>query len=555
MLEGCVPWPEDLARTYREKGYWEDITLGQMLDQRIAETPEAEALVSGEERLTYSQLGRRIDRLAFHLAESGLKPLDRVVLQLPNGIDFVLFFFALVRIGVIPVMALPPHRRTEIRHFVARSGAVAYVIPDRIKQFDYRDMAEEVRKEHPHLAHVFVSGAAQPGQFSLADLLAREADEETVRATLARLSPDPSEVALMLLSGGTTALPKLIPRTHNDYVCNCKLSGRIAGFSPETVFLAVLPMGHNFTLASPGILAVFAFGGKVVVAPGPRAADVFPTIEAERVTATSTAVPLIATWLEAPERAQYDLNSLRLIQNGGARLQPELRRRVRARFGCVYQEVYGTAEGLLNMTRLDDSDELIEESSGAPVCEDDEIRIVDDDGNEVEDGKPGELVIRGPYTIHGYYDNPDANEKGFTPDGFYRMGDVVRKIGRYVYTEGRKKDLVNRGGEKISCDEVEDHILAHPKVRNVCVVAMPDEIFGEKACAYVMLADGEEMTLHELCDFLLSREIAKFKLPERLEVVDAFPISPAGKILRRSLRERIEAKIAEEQGAKSAATS
>jgi 2,3-dihydroxybenzoate-AMP ligase len=553
MLEGCVPWPEALARSYREKGYWEDITLGQMLGRRIAETPDAEALVSGEERLTYAALGRRVDRLAFRLSESGLKPLDRVVLQLGNGVDFVLAFFALVRIGVIPVMALPPHRRTEIRHFVARSGAVGYVIPDRVKDFDYRDMAEEVRREFPRLAHVFVSGNAGPGQTALADLLAQEADEETVRTALERLQPDPSEVALMLLSGGTTALPKLIPRTHNDYVCNCKLSGRIAGFSPQTVFLAVLPMGHNFTLASPGILAIFAHGGKVVVAPGPRAADVFPVIERERVTATATAVPLIATWLEAPERGQYDLSSLDLIQNGGARLQPELRRRVRARFGCVYQEVYGTAEGLLNMTRLDDPDEIVENSSGAPVCDDDEIRIVDDDGNEVPDGTPGELVTRGPYTIRGYYDNPDANEKGFTGDGFYRMGDVVRKIGRYVYTEGRKKDLVNRGGEKISCDEVEDHILAHPKVRNVCVVAMPDEIFGEKACAYAILAKGETLSLKELCDFLLAREIAKFKLPERLEVVDAFPISPAGKILRRELRERIEARIAGERDARNAA--
>lgn len=555
MLKGCVPWPKQRARTYREKGYWEDITLGEMLDARIAETPAAEALVCGETRLTYAALGRQIDRLAFRLAETGLKPLDRVVLQLQNGVDFVLAFFALTRIGVIPVMALPPHRRTEIRHFVARSGAVAYFIPDRIKDFDYRDMAEEVRKEFPRLAHVFVSGEAGAGQTALSDLLAAPVDEAAVRSALSRLRPDPAEVALMLLSGGTTALPKLIPRTHNDYVCNCKLSGRVAGFSPETVFLAVLPMGHNFTLASPGILAAFAYGGKVVVAPGPRAADVFPTIERERVTAAATAVPLIATWLEAPERTQYDLSSLTLIQNGGARLQPELRRRVRDRFGCIYQEVYGTAEGLLNMTRLDDPDDIVEQSSGAPVCDDDEIRIIDDDGNEVPDGTPGELVTRGPYTINGYYDNPEANAKGFTEDGFYRMGDVVRKIGRYVYTEGRKKDLVNRGGEKISCDEVEDHILAHPKVRNVCVVAMPDEVFGEKACAYVILAAGETLSLKELCDFLLAREIAKFKLPERLEVVDAFPVSPAGKILRRDLRERIEAKLAEEKGAKRAAKS
>jgi 2,3-dihydroxybenzoate-AMP ligase len=264
-------------------------------------------------------------------------------------------------------------------------------------------------------------------------------------------------------------------------------------------------------------------------------------------------VPLVATWLEAPEREQYDLSSIEVIQNGGARLQPELRRRVKERFNCQYQEDYGTAEGLINLTRLDDPEELILNSSGSPICEDDEIKIVDDEGNEVPDGTPGELLVRGPYTIRGYYDNPEANEKAFTADGFYHMGDVVRKEGRYLFTEGRKKDLVNRGGEKISCDEVEDHILAHPDVRNTCVVAMPDKVFGEKACAFVLLAEGASMTLPELCEFLLGRDIAKFKLPERLEVLDAFPISPAGKILRKNLREMIEAMVKAEDAEKGAA--
>ena len=543
MLKGCTPWPEEFARIYREKGYWQDITLNEMVEKSAASAPGAIALVQGEERLTYGQLVERVDTLAYSLSKSGLRPLDRVVLQLPNSIDFVLAFLALTRIGVIPVMALPPHRANEIRHFLGKSGATGYFIPDRIKDFDFRDMAAEMRKENPRLAHVFVSGEAGPGQTALSSLMVGSDGIEQVRAELARLRPDPDEVALMLLSGGTTALPKLIPRTHNDYVFNAVAAGRVSRFSPRTVFLAILPMGHNYNLASPGILATFAHGGRVVIAPGTRATEVFPVIEREKVTVIPAAVPLVATWLEAPERAQYDLSSLALIQNGGARLQPELRRRVKERFCCQYQEDYGTAEGLINITRLDDPEELIENSSGKPICDDDEIRIVDDAGNEVPDGTPGELLVRGPYTIRGYYDNPEANEKAFTADGFYRMGDVVRKEGRYLFTEGRKKDLVNRGGEKISCDEIEDHILAHPKVRNTCVVAMPDPVFGEKACAFVLLAGGETLSLPELCAFLLSRQIAKFKLPERLEVLDAFPISPAGKILRRNLRERIEAMV------------
>ena len=199
------------------------------------------------------------------------------------------------------------------------------------------------------------------------------------------------------------------------------------------------------------------------------------------------------------------------------------------------------------MTRLDDPDDRVLESSGAPVCEDDEIKVLDFEGHEVPDGEPGELVVRGPYTIRGYYNAPEVNAKAFTPDGFYRMGDIVRKHGRYIFTEGRKNDLINRGGEKISTDEVENYILKHPAVRGVAVVAMPDPVFGEKACAFVTLRDACSLSFEELKSFLLEQKIAKFKLPERLEILDEFPISPAGKILRRTLRETIDAKLALER--------
>ena len=217
-----------------------------------------------------------------------------------------------------------------------------------------------------------------------------------------------------------------------------------------------------------------------------------------------------------------------------------------SRFGCTPQEVYGTAEGLINMVRLDDPDALLLESSGAPVCPDDEIRVVDDAGNEVADGVQGELVTRGPYTIRGYYDAPEKNREAFTADGFYRMGDIVRREGRHVFTEGRRKDLVNRGGEKISCEEVENLIYMHPAVKVVTLVAMPDPVFGEKACAFVVPKPGQTLTFEALIAFLKEQRIASFKLPERLEVVAELPLSPVGKILKRELRERITAALARE---------
>jgi acyl-CoA synthetase (AMP-forming)/AMP-acid ligase II len=234
--------------------------------------------------------------------------------------------------------------------------------------------------------------------------------------------------------------------------------------------MAILPLGHNYNLASPGLLGVFYRGGTLVIATSTDATDVFAAVARERVTVIAAVVPLITNWLNGQVARAFDLSSLRVVQNGGARLAPELRMRLREEFGVTPQEIYGTAEGLINMTRLSDPDDLLLESSGAPVSEFDEIAVLNDAGSVMADGESGELVTRGPYTIRGYYDAEGINADAFTPDGFYRMGDIVRKRGRYVFTEGRRKDLINRGGEKISCDEVENLIFGLSQVKQVAVV-------------------------------------------------------------------------------------
>jgi len=539
MLEGCTPWPEEFARRYRLEGYWTGLTLFDMLMASVRAAPERIALVHGEQLLSYAALADAVDRLAGRLIALGLRPGERVIFQLPNSIELIVTFFALTRIGVIPVLALPAHRREEISHFVAHAEAVGYFVPDSLRGFDYRQLAAEIAATAPSLRHVFVLGVPGPGQISLNDLLA----DDTPAADPAVYMPSADDVALMLLSGGTTGPPKMIPRTHNDYVYNCRQSGAIAGFNPNTTFLALLPMAHNFTLACPGVLGALARGGKAVIATDTSLETVARLIEEERISVVSAAVPLIVNWLNSTTPQKRDFSSLRVVMNGGAKLAPELRRRVELRFGCAFQESFGTGEGLLNMTRLDDPAEIRFSSSGRPVSPADEIRIVDERGNEVADGEPGELQCRGPYTIRGYYRAPETTRTAFTEDGFYRMGDVVRRVDGNLYVEGRIKDIINRGGEKISCEEVENHILSYPKVKNACVVAMPDPVFGEKACAFVIPVDGARFDLEEMNCYLLARAIAKFKLPERLELVDEFPLSPAGKILRRELRRIISDQI------------
>jgi len=537
-MEGFVRWPAEVAARYRARGLWEGVTIGEMFARSALRRPDKVAVVHGERRLTYSELLASSRELAARFAGIGVRPRERVLMQLPNTIDFVVTYLALNWLGAIPVMALRAHRSAEVRHFLRASGATAYVVPDIVGGFDFRTMATAMQAAFPALRHVLVAGTPMPGQFALNDL-------PDARALAA--GPQASDVATMLLSGGTTSMSKLIPRTHDDYVLNARLCGAAAGFTDRTVFMAILPLGHNYNLASPGMLATFYYGGTVVIASGTSVDEVFALIERERATVVAAVVPLITAWVGSDAPSRYDLSSLAVVQNGGARLAPELRRRLRERLRCTPQEVYGTAEGLINMTRLGDPDDLLLESSGKPVCDDDEIRVVDDAGHELPDGESGELVTRGPYTIRGYYNAPDKNAEAFLPDGWYRMGDVVRRRGRYVYTEGRRKDMINRGGEKISCEEIENLILGHPKVKSAVLVGMPDPAFGEKACACVVPLPGQPITFAELVEFLRSKQIASFKLPERLELFAELPVSPVGKILKRALREAVVARLESER--------
>ncbi|WP_408593610.1 (2,3-dihydroxybenzoyl)adenylate synthase [Limnohabitans sp.] len=538
-MDGFIGWPLELSERYKQQGVWEGLTISEMVERSARQRPDQVAVTQAGQTLTYAQLIDRSKRLAVGLHRAGLRAQDRVVMQLPNSIEFVVTYLALNWIGAIPVMALRAHRHAEVRHFIRASGAVAYIVPGVVGNFDFRTMAQDVAPEFANLAHVWVAGEPLPGQAALMSHLAQDLSAAEVDQVLQGLRPDPDQVATMLLSGGTTSMSKLIPRTHNDYVLNAKLCGAATAFNEATRFMAILPLAHNYNLASPGILATFYYGGTVVLSEGTSSEEIFQLIQDWRVTVVAAVVPLIINWLNSDLYQQYDLSSLRVVQNGGARLPTELRMRLRERLHCIPQEIYGTAEGLINMTRLDDSEDMLLNSSGAPVSDLDEIRVVDDDGHEVADGVPGELVTRGPYTIRGYYMAPEKNAEAFMEGGWYRMGDIVRREGRYVFTEGRRKDLINRGGEKISCDEVENLILTHPKVKSVALVAMPDPVFGEKACACVVPQAGQSLSFEELVAHLKTLQIASFKLPERLVVMDAFPVSPVGKILKRELRDHV----------------
>ncbi len=531
MLDGFVPWPSEFTERYRLRGYRQGRTLHDLLLAAADEHGPRTAVVSGPTRLTFTELVRRAAELASGLHRLGIRPGERVVVQLPNRADFVVLCFALFRLGAVPVMALPGHRRNELVHLCRRAEAVALVVPDRFQGYDFRALPREVRGEVPELKHILVAG--EPEEFTaLASVPCPPIDLAPV---------DPGEVALLLLSGGTTGLPKLIPRTHDDYAYNALACAQALGVDRDSAYLAATPVAHNAALGCPGVLGTLFRGGKAVLAASPSPDEALPLVVEERVTLTTLVPPLVMMWLADPEVLKADLSGL-LLQVGSSKFQPEVARRVREGLGCRLTQWYGIGEGLLTHTRLDDPEEVVLHTEGRPLCADDEIRIVDDADRPVPDGEVGELLTRGPYTVRGYFRAPEHNARAFTEDGFFRTGDLVRlRPDGNLVVMGRAKDIIHRGGDKVSAEEVEEHLLSHPQVRDVAVVGLADEMLGERICAYVVADPGAGAggpALARLRAYLRERGLASYKAPDQVERVDSFPKTPVGKVDKAALRAR-----------------
>lgn len=544
---GVVPWPEPVAQEYVRAGYWRGEPLGALVWRRADEHPERTAVVDGATRLTYRELAERADGLASQLARLGLRPGENVLVQLPNCWEYLVLTLACFRLGVAPVMALPAHRGHELRYLAAHADAAAVVVPDRIRDVDHEALGHEVAAETASVRHVLVVGEpARSGSVELRSLIAPGDDPARLREELDAAAPSSREVAVFLLSGGTTGLPKLISRTHDDYEYNARRSAEVCGFSAGTVYLTALPVGHNFPLACPGVLGTLQAGGRVVLVRSPEPVAAFAAMRAEGVTVTA-AVPAVAQrWLDAVQSGEVaPAPSLEVLQVGGARLAPEVARRVRPGLGCTLQQVFGMAEGLLNYTRLDDPEDVVVETQGRPMSPGDEIRIVGPDDEPVPPGQMGALLTRGPYTPRGYFRAQEHNARAFTPDGWYRTGDVVRlhPSGNLV-VEGRDKDLINRAGEKVSAEEVENLLYRLPGVARVAAVAAPDPAVGERVAVVVVPEQGAALGLDDVRAALKTMGVAAYKLPEHLLIVAELPLTKVGKIDKKALRQVVADDVA-----------
>lgn len=533
MSIAFTPWPEALARRYRERGYWTDRPLTDIITRQAKN--DAIALIDPQRSLSYRQLNQLSDRLAAALLRRGIHSGDTALVQLGNVVEFYVTFFALLKIGVVPVNALFSHQRNELNAYAAQIKPALLIADRQHGLFGNDEYLTTFRAEHASLRLVALRSEEQ-GEQSLASWLEEDCGDFVAAPTAA------DQVAFFQLSGGSTGTPKLIPRTHNDYYYSIRRSVEICHFDDETRYLCALPVAHNYPMSSPGVLGVFYGGGLVVFASDPDAGQCFRLIDQHQINVTALVPPAVTLWLQAIEEwgGCQQLASLKLLQVGGAKLGETLAARIPAEIGCQLQQVFGMAEGLVNYTRLDDDDQHILTTQGCPMSPDDELWVADDDGNPLPVGETGRLMTRGPYTFRGYYQSPEHNAAAFDKDGFYCSGDLISLTeDGYVKVEGRQKDQINRGGEKIAAEEIENLLLRHPEVINAALVSMPDELMGEKSCAYIIATSPLKPVV--LRRHLRAEGVAEFKLPDRFIQVETLPLTPVGKVDKKLLRQRLEA--------------
>ncbi|MFJ4770083.1 AMP-binding protein [Streptomyces uncialis] len=538
-----VPYPAAFAERYRAEGLWSDDTIPAALRRTAERDPDALALATPTARWTYGELVGRSENVAAGLLAAGLRPGDVILLQITNTEHAVAAWYGILRAGLLPVCTLAIHRRHEIGQIATLTGAVAHLVQADLPKFDLVEFAGEIAAGMPQIATLLTIGAdAGSDLLRIEDLEERRPTaEERTRLDEIEAATDLTAPAVLQLSGGTTGTPKVIPRLHPEYWYNGRATASIWGLTASDRLAFGLPIVHNAGIAN-ALFAAHAVGAAILLAT-PAADSLLPLMSAERATWLMSPPGVMRGYL-ADDGFDAAFAAVRTSVLTAAVVHRPLFDELEQR-GVHVTQAFGMTEGLFLFTRPDAPAEVRAGSVGTPISPCDEVRLLEP-GTErdVAPGESGELCVRGPYTIRGYLTEPERNREAFTSDGFYRSGDLARRIeiaGQQTYIlSGRTKDLINRGGEKINAEEMESLLVRHPSVGEVAFVAMPDPRLGERACAFVAVRDGATApTLRDLCDFLDAEGVAKFKWPERIEIVSALPRTTIGKVQKRVLRERL----------------
>ena len=521
---------EQLEIFYDEQ-VWDHQTLDEFIQEKVRQYPEKIALIDREFEFTYQEMYDEINHFAYKFYQDGIKPDDKVLIQLPNCFEFIFVLFALFKIGAIPVLALATHRKVEIKGVLEASGAVAYIAKDKYLGFSYSQLINEIEGELGCQINQYILGNSK--QYK--NFYSANRNDYDYRYSEELIKPSYNNTALLLLSGGTTGIPKLIPRRHCDYIYVAKQCAQRCGLDEHSTYLVALPIAHNFPLGCPGIIGTLAVGGTIVICSVTSPDEIFPLIDEQDITHLALVLSLAKMCLDyQKDNDEDDISSLKLIQVGGALLDSFTAQKIEEQFECKLQQVYGIAEGLICMTDKQDGNEVTYHTQGTPISEYDEIKILDDSGKEVQQGEYGELYVRGPYTIYNYEHAPHI--KCVDDDMYFMTGDKVKQQpdGNFRVV-GRIKEMINKSGEKILPNELEDVILGHPNVDEVKVIGVPDEVVGEKIC--VCIKENTNINLNELRNYLQQQGIANFKLPDLIKKVPVWPLTTFGKIDVNRLKE------------------
>jgi 2,3-dihydroxybenzoate-AMP ligase/mycobactin salicyl-AMP ligase len=543
-IEGFEPYKKEDAEKYIKYRWWLGLTWGDMFDKATDLYPRKEALVDDTSRFTYRELRMKVDRLAIGFMRLGIKERDFVLLQLPNWHEFIFSFFALQKIGAIVVLLVARHSLSEINYLSSLTHPVAWIGPDHYKKTDYLPMLQQVMKEHKEVRHLISVRSPDNKAFTPLEKLIEESTlaESNLKALAAR-RPDPLEVSMILPTGGTTGLPKAVPRTHNDYIASVEYHTRAWEVTCNDVMLTAAPVSHAQAIHNC-VGGAFFHCAKYVITDSTDAEDICRVIEREKVTAFPTVPALVQRIVSLENLRDFDLGSLTRIYAGGAPSSPELVRSVYEKVGCKFVNALGSSEGPAAMSRLDADIDIICHTVGEKDCPYAQVKIVDQNLQEVPPNKEGELITKGPNIFNGYFKSVEENKNVFTEDGFFRTGDLAKISESGIITiTGRIKETILRGGETLSAIGIERLIGSHSAVADVAVIGMPDKALGERICAYVQLEEGASLSFEELVIYLKGIGASVLQLPERLEIIDSIPLTKVGKADKKALKEDIQRKL------------
>ena len=541
-MEGVRPYTEEQLREYKRQ--WPNTTIIDAFNRTCDTHPEKEALVEGEQRLTFSQVREQVRKAALAFLKLGLGKESVVLFQIPNWVEVVYAYLGLKTIGAIPVLLFARHGKTELERFCGLTEAVAWIGPTRYGRMEYIPIVKGLKERYPHMEHlIVVRDEAPPGTISLSRLMEETGSTEGTTDNSTKFSSSPDDIIHLAATGGTTGLPKLVPKTQNEHLCKTYYFTRHLERGYGEVMLPVGPLTHD-AIHLFNLCVWILFGGKLVFCPSTRPKDLLEQIEKERVTFFFVVPTLLVDILKEPDLEKYDLSSLSAVMCGGSHIDAELVEAAVDKLKVCFHSGYGSTEGAGAFTVRYDPLEVVTTTSGRGMCPYDIYRVVDEEGNEVALGQEGEIIVRGPSMFTGYYKSEEENRVVFTPDGFYHTGDLGKldHQGNIIIT-GRKKDIIRRGGESISASEVEDMITGHPKVVSAAVIGMPDPRLGERICAYVQPLPGKTVSLEEIVSYLKAQGVSVLLFPERIELVEELPPTAMDKVDKKKLREDISKKL------------